>query len=217
MANKIIIFVFVSLLLTSFSLGCIHESENNSSEIPKNILEVSENTDSNPEPVNVASSAAKPGPISLVQTIQISDVIIEATVVDIETKQITLNDRMDMPYEVQHVYLTLRINEILKPNQDIKIGEEIIEIFQGSWSSEIGSHVILMKITDERGPEYAKYEFMTQKGEVYSNSAHQISLDDMRTLVQNIEHIEKYDSEIVKKIIRIIKKYDLIEKYEKSR
>ena len=191
MANKIIIFVLVSLLLTSFSLGCIFpESDNNSSEIQKNILDVSENTDSNQESVNVGSSSIMPEPLNFAQIIQMSGMVVEATIVDIEIEQVTLNDWMGMPYETQHVYSTLRVNEILKPNQDIEIGEEII--IQGGTRSKIGDHVVLIKRADwVKG--YAEYVILTQEGEIYSDSNYQIGLEDLKTFTQKSDdYYEKY-------------------------
>ena len=188
MTNKIIIFIFVSLLLTSFSLGCIFpESENNSSEIQKNISNVSENTDSNQDSVNIDTADMDAVPPHLAEMVHMSDIVVEATIVDIEIQQVTLNDWMGMPYETQRVYWTLGVNDILKPNRDIEIGEEII--IQGG-SLEVGSHIILIKTSDG---SYPGYLYLTQEGEIYSSLDYQISLADLKTLSQKSDdYYEKY-------------------------
>ena len=198
MTNKILIFFLVSLLLTSFSLGCIFpESENNSSEIQKNISDVSG---------NVESSVSMPAPVSLAQVVQVSGILVEATIVDIEMEQITLNDWMGRPYEQQYMYLTLRVNEILKSDQDIEIGEEIIEKIpttQGVNSFfKNGGHIIFIKKGEDVRVS-PLYVFLPQEGEIYSNADYQISLEDLRTLAQQSDdYYEKY--------IRAFKSEDIV-------
>ena len=164
MVNKKIILLFVSLLLiSSVNVG-------SSSEIPV-ILPMVPN---------------------LAQMIQVSDIIVEVTVVDMAIKKITLNDSMDMPYEIQSVNYTLKVNEILKPNQDIEIEEEII-IDRGQVQDlNIGDHAILIKKANGI-KNYPDYVLLIREGKIYSDSDYQINLEDLKTLAKKSDdYYEKY-------------------------
>jgi len=172
MINKKIVLFFVSLLLVAFSLGCILPGfENNSSEIPNNVSNVSENTDS--ESVNVGSSESVLLPYpSLAELIKTSNIIAKVTVVDIQ----------DTNY-------TVKINEILKTNPDIEIGEEITLIGGNKQILSIGDQQILIK-SSTGGLHDVR---LSQKGETYSNSFYQISLEDLKTFIQKPDdYYEKY-------------------------
>ena len=189
MKNKIRALLFVSFLLVSFSFGCIFPgSENNSSEMLGNASNSSENPDSNPT-TNVSSSI--PDNPNLAQMIQMSEIIAECTVVDIVIGEINLNE-MGMPY--QRVNVTLKVNEvILKQNQDIGVGDEIVINRLGVPNFNIGDRAILIELADSLRFGYPRDTLLIQEGEIYSGSSYQISLEDMKTFAQKSDdYYEKY-------------------------
>jgi len=123
--------------------------------------------------LNVGSSYQLPPKPSLAELIQISDSIVVVTVVDIQ----------DTNY-------TVKINEILKTNQDTEIEEEIIFRRGSNQSLSIGDQRIVVRSSTGGYPEI----HFVQKGEIYSNSFYHISLEDLKTFIQKPDdYLEMYD------------------------
>ena len=144
--------------------------------------------------VNVGSSNTIPAAPNLAEMVQMSDIIVECTVVDIEIGQVTWSG-MGQPY--QNVNITLKVNEILKPNQVIEIGDDIVinRIINsgGTPNLNTGDHAILIELSDDRRSGYPRNDLFIQEGEIYSTSDYQISLEDMKTFAQKSDdYLEKY-------------------------
>jgi len=123
--------------------------------------------------VNVGSSYQLPPRPNLAELIQISDSIVEVTVVDI-----------------QETNYTVKINEILKTNQDIEVEEEIIFRRGSNQNLSIGDHRIVVRSSTGGYPEI----HFVQEGDIYSSSFYRISLEDLKTLIQKSDdYLERYD------------------------
>jgi len=154
--------------------------------------------------VNVGSATSIPAIPNLAWMVQTSDIIVEVTVVDINIKQITVNDSKDVPYETQSVSYILKVNEILKPNKNLKKGEKLIFDSGRTQELNLGDHAILMKISDEPpGNYFPNQTLLIQEGEIYSNSYYQISLKDLKTFAQKSD-------DYYKKYSRAFSHYDIV-------
>jgi len=136
----------------------------------------------------------------LATLIQGSDIIVEATVVDMKKKQIISNDYeevADIPREIQDAEYTVKVNEILKTDQDI--GEIILNIEGNIPDLIIGNNLILYIEKSPSGNSF-NYNICTPSGiliqneeGIYKGLYHQIDLTDLKIFIQKPDYyFEKY-------------------------